>query len=577
MKRSIFVKIFAGYFIIICLFSVCIFFFSFRIIKHYHIKTLTNDLQKLGQILISNLGPLLQNDRIEELDASVKSVGKHIETRITVIDTKGVVLADSEKDPQTMENHKTRPEIIQAIYGNVGSSLRYSTTVKESMLYVAVPIRQGETVNGVLRVSLFLSNINRILNDIRISILYIACSIMLIVMIGSFIVSRRLTNPIRKLNDASRKVASGDLDVRVFLKSNDELHEFADSFNYMTEKIRSLFEEVSLQKEELKNIISSMQEGLLVIDYEGKIIMANDSFQKIVQTENIQSRYYWEVIRQPQFGEIIQKVKIEHKSCVEEMSCNERTFLCSASYIAPKEEVVITLLDISEIKNVERMKKDFIINVSHELRTPLTAIKGFVETIEEEADDTNHSYYLEIIKRNTDRLINIVKDLLFLSRLEKEHKLELEKVKLNSLVEQVIKIYEQKLKEKNLSLKIEMPDEPLWVQADHFELEQVFVNLIDNAIQYTETGVIRISLQENTSQIIISIEDTGIGMSQDHLPKIFERFYVVDKSRSRSLGGTGLGLSIVKHIVRLHHGTIDVQSTLGVGTKFTITLPLNHS
>ncbi len=573
MKKSLFVKIFTGYFIIICLLAGCIFFFSFRLIRDYHIKTLTTDLQKLAETLRLQIHPLLRENRIAELDVFTKNLGKSIETRITVVDTMGVVLADSEKDPRMMENHKTRPEIIQAIYGNVGSSMRYSTTVNEHMLYVAVPMQQSDRVTGVVRVSLFVRDINLIINDLRQSIVLIALAIILIALLSSFIVARRLTNPIRKLSDASRRVATGDFDVRVFLKNNDELYEFADSFNYMTGKIRSLFEEASLQKEELNNIISSMHEGLLVIDKDGKVILINDSLGAIIKSEEIMGKYYWEVIRDPKFGEMIKRVKDDHASFMEEVLLNERTFLCSTSFIAPKEEVVATLLDVTEIKNVERMKKDFVVNVSHELRTPLTAIKGFVETMADEVAADNHQRYLEIIKRHTNRLINIVKDLLVLSKLEKEQQLEREDVNLKELVEQVKKIYEQKLKEKNLSLKIETENEPLILKADHFKLEQVFINLIDNAIKYTEKGGILISLRRTDNTIAITVEDTGIGMTHDHLSKVFERFYVVDKSRSRSMGGTGLGLSIVKHIVLLHGGTIDVQSTPSVGTRFIISLP----
>jgi two-component system phosphate regulon sensor histidine kinase PhoR len=231
--------------------------------------------------------------------------------------------------------------------------------------------------------------------------------------------------------------------------------------------------------------------------------------------------------------------------------------------------------DVTELKRVEKIKKDFVVNVSHELRTPLTAIKGFVETIYEDIDDKNRGY-LAIIRRNTDRLINIVADLLLLSELEeKGAALSLEPCDLTIMIEQMRKIFEPRLREKGLLLTIPanpaLPD----LMADAFKLEQVFVNLIDNAIKYTETGGITISLLQQNGQVLIEIQDTGIGIPREHLSRIFERFYVVDASRSKQLGGTGLGLSIVKHILLLHNGTIDVESTPGQGTKFIITLPIN--
>ncbi|MCX5810579.1 MAG: ATP-binding protein, partial [Proteobacteria bacterium] len=236
-------------------------------------------------------------------------------------------------------------------------------------------------------------------------------------------------------------------------------------------------------------------------------------------------------------------------------------------------ETIVLLHDITDFKNLERMKKEFIANISHELRTPLTAIKGFVETLEDE-EDVKNKRYLEIIKRHADRLIHIVGDLLLLSENEeKGAELELEEVSLKNIIENVLKIFENRAKEKNININVTIQDTLPFIQADPFKLEQMFINLIDNAIKYTEEGEITISITENNGLIVINVRDTGIGISNEYLPRIFERFYVVDKSRSKRLGGTGLGLSIVKHIVNLHGGTIDVESTPGKGTQFIITLP----
>ena len=237
-----------------------------------------------------------------------------------------------------------------------------------------------------------------------------------------------------------------------------------------------------------------------------------------------------------------------------------------------------TLYDITKIKNLEKTKKDFVSNVSHELRTPLTAIKGFVETLEETTNDDENKHYLNIIKRHTDRVINIVEDLLLLSELEEESSsLELEDVNLKGLIENILKIFDQRLREKNLVLKFKADKNLPLIKADPFKLEQVFINLIDNAIKYTERGEVMISVSQNDKGLITEIQDTGICIPKEHLSRIFERFYVVDKSRSRKLGGTGLGLSIVKHIVLLHNGKIDVENIPGTGTKFIVTLPVNHS
>ena len=254
---------------------------------------------------------------------------------------------------------------------------------------------------------------------------------------------------------------------------------------------------------------------------------------------------------------------------------NNKTFLCSATFLQYKEEITIVFHDITEIKKLQKIKTDFVLNVSHELRTPLTSIKGFIETIETGTLDDENKHYMGIIKRNTDRLINIINDLLSLSEMEeKGTKLQLETVNLKDIIEHALVVFEQQIQSKGFFVHLSIdPDLPT-VQGDPFKLEQVFINLIDNAMKYTEKGGITIEMKSQDKKIVITLQDTGAGISPEHLSRIFERFYVVDKSRSKKLGGTGLGLSIVKHIILLHNGTIKAESTLGHGTTFIITLPI---
>jgi two-component system phosphate regulon sensor histidine kinase PhoR len=263
----------------------------------------------------------------------------------------------------------------------------------------------------------------------------------------------------------------------------------------------------------------------------------------------------------------------ERKNRTEEVNFKEKYYLCSITFLSSKEELVAVLHDITELKNLERMKKEFVANISHELRTPLTAIKGFVETLEEEEEIKNVTY-LEIIKRHTNRLMYIVNDLLLLSELEQTGtKLVAENVNLIALVENILKVFEQVANKKGIELKLITAHDLQPIQADLFKVEQMFINLLDNAIKYTEKGEVSITIRQEPSKSIIEIKDTGVGIPASNLPRIFERFYVVDKSRSKKLGGTGLGLAIVKHIVLLHGGTIDVESLQETGTKFTIVLP----
>lgn len=576
LKKSIFAKIFSGYVLITLVLSSLILVFSFQTIRHYYIHSLEDDLKNLGITVRLKIAPLLPQKNFQEMNTIVKQLGSDINTRITVIDAQGVVLADSENDPHLMENHKTRPEMAQALQGGTGTSVRYSATVKEEMLYVAVPVEQGDII-GAVRASLFLEDINNLLAELKLKIAQAALIILGISLIGAGVFSRSLSKPIRELSAAARRTAARDFSVRVFLKNRDELKDLADSFNYMNSEISALVNELSNHKDKLKGIISSIQEGLAVFDREGKIVLSNESFKTMIQEENVEGRFYWEVLRIPAFGELIKRVLREKKNWVEEIELYDKVFLCSATFLEARKEVVAIFHDITASKRVEKIKKDFVVNVSHELRTPLTAVKGFVETLEEQVDEESLRY-VEIIKRHTDRLIHIVQDLLALSELEESGvTLELEDVDVSDVLESVLGIFEQKLIEKGLELKCEIdPDLPS-MKGDPFKLEQMFINLIDNAINYTEKGSIAISIGRKDNRIMIQVRDTGNGIPGDDLPRIFERFYVVDKSRSRRLGGTGLGLSIVKHIVLLHNGTIDVKSMPGTGTIFSISFPFSLS
>jgi two-component system phosphate regulon sensor histidine kinase PhoR len=280
-------------------------------------------------------------------------------------------------------------------------------------------------------------------------------------------------------------------------------------------------------------------------------------------------------MREPKLNELIKRVRHDRRNSTEEIELNNRTFLCSTTFLHYKEEITTVFHDITEIKKLEKIKTDFVLNVSHELRTPLTSIKGFIETIETAMLDDDTKHYIVIIKRNTDRLINIINDLLSLSEMEEKGlKLQMETVNLKDITEQALVVFEQQIQSKGVFVQLSIdPDLPP-VQGDPFKLEQVFINLIDNALKYTEKGGITIEMKSQGGKIVITLQDTGAGIPPEHLSRIFERFYVVDKSRSKKLGGTGLGLSIVKHIILLHNGTINAESSPGHGTTFTITLPL---
>jgi len=573
MRRPFFLKMFGWYFVIILVLSGLILLFAFGTIRSHFIANQAQHLGNLALALRSKVLPLAEVPRPEELDSFVKSLGKDIKTRITVTDKEGRVLADSEEDPHKMENHRYRPEIYQALQGQSGQSIRFSDTVKQDMLYVSVPLENQGNVIGVIRVSLFLRDIGHLLAQVKKDIAKAAIILTLLVLVVGFFVSGGLNRPIKDLIVASQKVASGDFNVRVYPRTNDELKDLAESFNWMTGEIRALFEDLTRRKEELESILSSIQEGLVVLDRQDKIILANQAFKRIVRNDLVEGKFYWEAARSSRFGDLIKKTRADKISLQGEFDLNQKDYLCSTAHLASSGWIVVTVHDLTETKRLEKVKRDFVMNVSHELRTPLTAIKGFVETLEGEADN---KHYLGIIKRNTDRLIKIVEDLLLLAELEEKGiVIQAERVDLRTLAENIIRIFELRAKEKGLTLELMADPELPPISADPFALEQMLINLIDNALKYTENGGVRVSLQKRDKDIWLAVEDTGIGIPPEHLDRIFERFYVVDKSRSKKLGGTGLGLAIVKHIVLAHQGRISVRSEPGKGTTFSVILPIN--
>jgi two-component system phosphate regulon sensor histidine kinase PhoR len=353
------------------------------------------------------------------------------------------------------------------------------------------------------------------------------------------------------------------------------LRELGDSFNSMAFETKSLVAELKQQREALNAIVGSIQEGLAVVDASGRIVLANGSFRKLAGEPTVEGRYYWEVIREPDFVELVRSVSTDNQAATRQLELGGKDFACSASYLSAARRIVLSFHDDSEITRSARMKKDFVQNVSHELRTPLTAIKGFAETMEATIDKDNRPY-LETIIRNTDRLVNLVQDLLVLSDLEERGaELQLEDVDLKETAAQMLKLFEARANSKclRLFLSVSAP-KSMSLSADRFKLEQVFINLLDNAVKYTDKGEVELSISRDDGRAVIKVRDTGPGIAPEHLPRLFERFYVVDKGRSRQLGGTGLGLSIVKHIVLLHSGDVTVQSTPGAGTTFTVTLPV---
>jgi len=576
MKIPLFYKIFSGYVLVIAVLAGLVIAVSFSLIRAQFVDTLDAQLAQKARLLAPDLEPAVRGGDRAGVRALLATATLRSPERFTVITTGGLVLGDTQADPLHMENHRDRPEFIMALNGEAGNSIRHSRTLGEDLLYVAVPLMDGERIVGALRLSLPLKDVSHLTRHLRIRIASIVLVLAALSLLGAFFLARHLSGPVRALSTASRRLADGNFETRLFLKRRDELQDLAEGFNAMATRLEALFSESALKAEELRHVLDSLQDGLLAVDASGNLTLANPVFCALVGRDDLLGRPYWEALREPAFTDLLRGVLKTRIRGEAELSLGDRIFFTGATPLEEGGGLVVLLHDITQRRRLESMKKDFVVNVSHELRTPLTAITGFVETLEEETGEPQRRY-IEIIKKHTQRLSALVQDLLTLSELEEQgFRLQRERVSLKPLVEGCAKIFEPRLKEKGLELRLEFGDALPAVDADPFKLEQVFINLIDNAVKYTEKGSIRVTAGPEGDRVRIRVMDTGIGIPREHLQRIFERFYVVDKSRSRQAAGTGLGLSIVKHIVALHGGTVDVASTLGRGTTFEILLPIAH-
>ena len=574
--KSIFAKLFFGFTALLFAFAIITSLFAYSSIKQYNLEIFKKDLYNLNSLLEENVkNSIISHDTVS-LRKYINESGKKINIRLSIIGKDGKVLADSRANVDTMENHLNRPEIQQALKHNrFGSSERYSHTMQNDMLYVAFPIyNNNNEIVGFLRSSYFLQDLNPLLTNLSQNLLKIFLFSILFVLIGVYIIARNISKPISDLSSATKKVAKGEFSALLSTKRKDEFGELVEDFNFMSKQIRELFDELNSQKNELRSIISAIPDGILVIRNEF-VLLTNIAFERMFDVKFSNQMQISEIAIHDILVNLISKLETSGSFLTEELEINGVLYNVSLSRIPSSEEIIFVFHDVTELKKLEKIKKDFIINVSHELKTPLTAVKGFIETLEEEITDDEHLRYVQIVRRHTDRLIGIVQDLLLLSELEDNsaiNKLLISPVDFSILIDGITKLFEQKLKEKNLYLNIHIEPNFPKINVDAYRFEQVLINLINNSLKYTEKGGIEINAYTNNDKVIIEILDTGIGISPEDRERIFERFYISDKSRSRKSGGSGIGLSIVKHIVMLHNGKISVDPTYTKGAKFVIEL-----
>jgi len=532
------------------------------------------------------LKPLLLAGDTARLDRECKEIAGLSNTRITIVNAGGVVLGDSDEDPQAMENHGTRPEIAQAYGGEVGVTTRYSNTLQTIMMYVAVPVTDDNEIIAVARTALPISAVEDTLTSFYRDIWIGGMIIVIMATLVSVMVLRRLTGPLRELRDSACRFADGDLHSELPIPDTEEVADLAESMNSMAAQLDARIRTIAEQRNEREAILASMSEGVLALDADERIVSLNRVAADFLELDPVQSRNraIYEAVRIPSLLVFVEKALRSSDPTEIEISLPgsvERYLQARAATLKDSSGksvgVVLVFNDITRLKKLESIRRDFVANVSHELKTPITAITGSVETLLRGTPDRpdDNRRFLEMIARHSNRLSNLVDDLLSLARLESEVERAEMKLTRGRLVEELqasIQGCEEKGRRRRVDIACSC-DPNLEVNVNQLQLEQAITNLIDNAIRYSEEDS-RVSVKAvaTDEEIIISVEDSGIGIASEHLPRLFERFYRVDKARSHETGGTGLGLAIVKHIASAHGGRVSVDSSPGRGSVFRIHL-----
>ncbi|HIG41995.1 MAG: ATP-binding protein [bacterium] len=587
-------RLYAGYVVIILICTLIVGFLVGRQVTENELQEIHHSLAVRSELLAEVARRALNREDQEAFNATLQekivTLGKNTESRLTVIAKDGFVIADSRESPQNMDNHLQRPEIMQARELGSASTSRYSRTLQREMMYRALMVIDGQQPIGFVRVSLPLSTIDEKLSQLRWIVLLGAGIAGLAALILGLYFAKRFTDPLVEMTEVARAISLGDFEKRIPVENNDEIGALADAFNTMAKNSAERLAELTTDRSRLTQIFTGMVEGVIGIDQDQKIIHINHAAATLLELSisSCINKPIWEQVRVQEIVEALQGA-IDNQDVVKTQmrraSDNEDLVVDIHAAALRNDEhqvvgAVIVLHDISEIDHLARIRRDFVANASHELKTPITAIRGLTETILDDpamASATQQGF-IEKIGTQSIRLSTLVTDLLTISRLESEQDDQnFLAFDLSETVRRSVKAVASACVEKQLELNSEIVDS-CFIQGDIQAVSQLLDNLLDNAVKYTEEGgEVSVSMTRQDSKIKINSEDTGIGISSQYQQKIFERFYRVDKARSRELGGTGLGLSIVKNIAEQHGGSVSLRSQPGVGSKFTVSFPLIDS
>jgi len=573
--------------------------FSAQLLRNSYMASMETNMDREIRVLLATSDWARTGSELETeayYTSLIRKLRESAGSRVTYIRADGKVLGDSDHDIQDMGNHLDREEIRKAGVGVTGYAVRHSATLNENMMYAAEAVADSSgKVVGYIRLAMSLHAVEESLRRFWLFLLAGLATLVLITGIISYRIARGMTRPLEKITRVAQQITNLDYRSRVNIRSRDEIGQLGHAINTMAEGLETQLGRIVENEGRLQSVMDSMQSGILMVDLEERIMLLNRKAEEFLgfTAAELLNHAYTAANQQYEFSRLVQACLETGETLREEMVFyfpEERIMEVSTTPVMDGQGrmagALIVLHDITAVRRLEKMRSEFVANVSHELKTPIAAVKGFAETLLNGAleDPETAQAFVKIIYDESERLNRLIGDILELSKIESRRvPLVFSPIDLNDFLSTSLRMVQTEADKKNIHLELRL-SEPLYLEADEDRLRQILLNLLSNGISYTpEGGEVKVRAEhvpgvtdDEDDKVRITVSDTGIGIPKKDLPRIFERFYRVDKARSRSSGGTGLGLSIVKHLVDLHRGTIRVESTVGVGSSFIIELPVLH-
>ncbi len=582
--KKLFTQIFFAY-VLLAIFSIVMLaVYEQNVQGNFYRREIKADLTARARLIAQALRYQKNWQNKAALDSLLHVLSHNGKVRVTLIRYDGKVLSDSHKDANLMDNHADRPEVKQAFAGKTGYAMRHSHTLNTELVYLALPLKSARRVQAVVRVAFPYANYRDALKNLQWHFFLGGLIVILLTALLSYLISRRISRPLETIRQGAQRFAQGNFTPYLREQGTEEIRAVVRALNSMARELDYRIRTISLQRNEQEAMFSSMKEGILAVDSQERILRINQAARKFfhIQEEDVIKRPVYEIIRHNEVLDFIRRIlrtagHLEKEITV--MGTKERILLFNGAPLRDARGKIIgsliVMYNITRIKRLDKMRQEFVANVSHELKTPITSLKGYVETLREgDVDAETQMRFLEVIAHQTERMNAIIDDLLQLSRLEHGgKKFERKTQPLLPVVREAVQSCKKQAEKKDIVLRI-VQQEDIAANVNAQLLRQAILNLLDNAIKYSPAGkTVRVFLRRNAGQVEIGVQDEGIGIEKKYHARLFERFYRVDKARSREMGGTGLGLSIVKHIVLLHGGRVTVESEPDQGSTFTIILP----